>query len=131
NEINKLINETNSKVSSGSALVEKTASSLRQIIDNVQKTAALMDEIARSSLELTKAGERVKGEVTDVNRVSEEISVMMEEQSLSSNEIIRAIDHINQITQQVASGSEELAAGSEELSTQSEVLGNIVSRFKV
>jgi methyl-accepting chemotaxis protein len=131
NEINKLILETNTKVNSGSELVQQTASSLRRIIDNVQKTAELMDEIARSSLDLTKSGDRVKNEVSDVNRMSEEISIMMEEQSLSSNEIIRAIDQINNITQQVASGSEELAAGSEELSTQSEVMGDIVSRFKI
>ena len=56
---------------------------------------------------------------------------MMEEQSISSNEIIKAIDRINNVTQNVASGSEELAASSEELSSQSELLNNLVKRFKI
>jgi methyl-accepting chemotaxis protein len=130
-EINKLIHETNVKVLSGSELVEKTAGSLKNIIDNVGKTAALMEEIARASKNLASSSEGVIKEVADVNRMSEEISVMMEEQSISSNEIIKAINQINDVTQNVASGSEELAAGSEELSSQSEVMNGIVTRFKV
>jgi methyl-accepting chemotaxis protein len=130
-EINKLILETNKKVNSGAELVENTAAALRKIIDNVQGTARIMDDIAKSAVELTGSSDNVRKEVVEVNRMSEEISVMMEEQSISSNEIIKAIDSINQITQQVASGSEELAAGSEELSSQAEVLSEIVQRFKL
>ena len=130
-EINKLINETNTKVNSGAALVESTAASLRKIIDNVKATAGIMENIAKSSVDLTNMSNTVTDEVLLVNRMSEEISIMMEEQSVSSNEIIKAIDQINNITQSVASGSEELAAGSEELSSQSEVLNDIVQRFKL
>jgi len=63
--------------------------------------------------------------------MSEEISSMVQEQSISSNEILKAIDRINAVTQSVASGSEELAASSEELSSQSELLNNLVSKFKI
>ena len=56
---------------------------------------------------------------------------MVQEQSISSNEILKAIDRINAVTQSVASGSEELAASSEELSSQSELLNNLVSKFKI
>ncbi len=130
-EINKLILETNNKVEAGSKLVERTADSLRKIIDNVKKTALLMENIAKSSEELNTMGQRVTEEVLQVNKMSEEISLMMEEQSLSSNEIINAIGQINNVTQSVASGSEQLAAASEELSSQSEVLMNIVKRFRL
>lgn len=130
-EINKLILETNSKVDAGSRLVERTADSLRKIIDNVKNTANLMEDIAKSTVDLNGMGQRVTEEVLQVNKMSEEISIMMEEQSLSSNEIIRAIEQINNVTQSVASGSEELAAASEELSSQSEVMMDIVRRFKV
>jgi len=130
-EINKLILETNNKVETGSQLVERTAESLRKIIDNVKNTASLMENIAKSTVDLNGMGQRVTDEVLQVNKMSEEISLMMEEQSLSSNEIIRAIEQINNVTQSVASGSEELAAASEELSSQSEVMMDIVRRFKV
>jgi len=63
--------------------------------------------------------------------MSDEISSMMHEQSISSNEILKAIDRINEVTQGVASGSEELAASAEELSSQSELLNELVKKFKI
>lgn len=130
-EIKKLILESNSKVESGSQLVAKTAESLRLIINNVKKTAELMEQIAKSSVELDESSKKAAGNAKEVNRMSEEISTMMQEQSISSNEIIKAIDRINEVTQSVASGSEELAASSEELSSQSELLNNLVKKFKI
>jgi methyl-accepting chemotaxis protein len=130
-EINKLIQESNARVSDGSALVSKTAESLRLIIGNVKKTASLMEQIAKSSIELNETSVKAADNSKDVNRMSDEISIMMEEQSISSNEIIKAIDKINDVTQSVASGSEELAASAEELSSQSELLNNLVKRFKI
>ncbi len=130
-EINTLIAETSGKVDAGSSLVERTAASLREIIGNVKNTAALMESIAKSSVDLTSMSGGVKDAVQAVNSMSEEISIMMEEQSLSSNEIIKAIDQINSVTQSVASGSEELAATSEELTSQAELLNGIVKRFKL
>lgn len=129
-EINKLIQETNNKVTSGSNLMENTVSSLRMIIDNVKQTANIMEKIAKSSVELNSMSQNVTDDVQKVNNMSEEISVMMEEQSISSNEIIKAVNQINEVTQSVASGSEELAASAEELSSQSEILKDIVHKFK-
>ncbi len=130
-EIKKLILESNNKVEMGSQLVAKTAESLRLIITNVKKTAELMEQIAKSSVELDANSKKAAGNAKEVNRMSEEISTMMQEQSVSSNEIIKAIDRINDVTQSVASGSEELAASSEELSSQSELLNNLVNKFKI
>jgi methyl-accepting chemotaxis protein len=130
-EIKKLILESNNKVEMGSQLVTKTADSLRLIITNVKKTADLMEQIAKSSVELNENSRKAAGNAKEVNRMSEEISTMMQEQSISSNEIIKAIDRINEVTQSVASGSEELAASSEELSSQSELLNNLVNKFKI
>ncbi len=130
-EINHHINESNTKINNGSQLVVKTSESLRMIIDNVKNTVAIMENIARSSLELNEMSQKVAIEVEEVNKMSDEISIMMEEQSTSSNEIIRAINQINDITQGVASGSEELAASAEELSSQSEMLRDIVGMFKI
>lgn len=130
-EINKLINESNDKIESGSTFVENTAASLRKIIDNVKNTATLMEDIAKSSNELNEMSTQVSTDVQQVNQMSEEISIMMEEQSLSSNEIIKAINQINDVTQGVASGSEELAASAEELSSQAELMKSIVGKFKI
>jgi len=130
-EINKLIQESNSRVEMGSSLVAKTADSLRLIINNVKNTAELMEQIAKSSIELAENSKKASNNASNVNRMSEEISSMMHEQSISSDEIIKAIDRINNVTQNVASGSEELAASAEELSSQSELLNNLVKKFKI
>ncbi|HOP64950.1 MAG TPA: methyl-accepting chemotaxis protein [Spirochaetota bacterium] len=130
-EINRLIQESNNRVEMGSTLVSKTADSLRLIITNVKSTAQLMEEIARSSVELDQSSKKAANNAANVNRMSEEISSMMQEQSTSSNEILKAIDRINAVTQSVASGSEELAGSSEELSSQSELLNNLVKKFKI
>lgn len=130
-EINKLIQESNNRVEMGSNLVSKTADSLRLIITNVKNTAELMEKIAHSSVELDENSRKAANNAANVNRMSEEISSMMQEQSISSNEIIKAIDRINAVTQSVASGSEELAASAEELSSQSELLNDLVKKFKI
>lgn len=130
-EINKLIQESNNRVEMGSNLVSKTADSLRLIITNVKSTAELMEQIARSSVELDENSKRAANNAARVNRMSEEISSMMQEQSISSNEIIKAIDRINDVTQSVASGSEELAASAEELASQSELLDDLVKKFRI
>lgn len=130
-EIKKLILESRKKVEMGSGLVTKTADSLRLIIANVKNTADLMEEIAKASVELDENSKKAADNAKGVNKMSEEISAMMQEQSISSNGIITAIDRINEITQSVASGSEELAASSEELSSQSELLNNLVRKFKI
>lgn len=130
-EIRKLIEESNSKTVMGTQLVAKTADSLKLIITNVKSTAVLMEEIAKSSVELDETSKTAAGNAKNVNRMSEEISTMMKEQSSSSNEILKAIDRINEVTQSVASGSEELAASSEELSSQSELLKNLVNKFRI
>ncbi len=130
-EINKLIQESNSKVALSSQLVSKTAESLRLIITNVKSTAELMEKIAKSSVELDETSKKASDNAKNVNRMSDEISTMMQEQSVSSNEILKAIDRINDVTQSVASGSEELAASAEELSSQSELLNSLVKKFKI
>jgi methyl-accepting chemotaxis protein len=130
-QINDVIQETDQKVGTGAMLVEKTAGSLKLIITNIEKTTALMEEIAEHAEDLTKKSDIVSTEVVEVSSMSEEISIMMEEQSSSSNEILNAINQINEITQQVSSGSEELAAASEELASQAEILSEIVGGFKV
>ena len=130
-EINRLIQESNSRVEMGSNLVARTAESLRLIITNVKQTAELMESIAKSSVELDETSKKAAENAGNVNRMSEEISSMMQEQSTSSNEILKAIDRINDVTQSVASGSEELAASAEELSSQSELLNDLVKKFRI
>ena len=130
-EINKLIQESDNRVEVGSSYVAKTAKALKSITENVASSAELLVKISNSSKELEDLGDTVSGNVGNVNKRSDEISIMMEEQSASTNEIINTINAINDVTQSVASGSEELAAESEELTSQSEVLKEIVQKFKI
>jgi len=129
-EINKLIQESNSKINIGSDLMERTSVSLQKIIENVKSTTAIIEFIANSSVDLNQLSNNVANNASNVNRMSEEIRVMMEEQSLSSNEILGAINEINGITQGVANGAEMLLSHAERLSSQSELLNNVIGKFK-
>ena len=130
-EINIHIQESNEKINTGSKLVEQTAQSLRNIIDNVKKTADIMEDIANSSEPLDAMSSDSSEKAMSVNKMSLDISNMMNEQSNSTNETINAINKINEVTQGVASGSEELAASAEELSAQADLLKEIFKNFKL
>jgi len=96
NEINNL--STQSLVSA-----ENSSELLTKLVEDVQKTALLVKDIANSSLE----------------------------QNLGTEQINSAIQQLNRIIQQNAAVSEELATSSEELEAQSNQLKEIVSYFKI
>lgn len=91
-------------LSVSSVNVTKEASELlTQILPQITKTTALIQEIAGASLE----------------------------QNRGAHQINQAINQLSQITQQNASGSEELAASAEELSAQAESLTELIQYFKI
>jgi methyl-accepting chemotaxis protein len=96
-------NEINYLSSQSLQLAENSSDLLAKLVDEVQKTALLVKDIASSSIEQTSGTEQISS----------------------------AIQQLNRIIQQNAAASEELATSSEELEAQSNQLKEIVSFFKV
>ncbi|HEX2954439.1 MAG TPA: methyl-accepting chemotaxis protein, partial [Bacillota bacterium] len=102
-EIEKLIKESMDRVTKGNSLVQQSGEILQQVLQNTRNVSGVIVEIATA----------------------------MREQSLSSEQIQKAIMQLNQVTQQNAALVEEIASSGEELNSEASDLGEIISVFKV
>ncbi|MFC1554769.1 methyl-accepting chemotaxis protein [candidate division KSB1 bacterium] len=102
-ETTDLIEGSGKKVETGTSIADKTAKSLEEIVDNVNKVTELVGDIAAAS----------------------------KEQSEGIGQINEGLSQVEQVTQQVAANAEETASASEELSSQSVELKNMVSKFEL
>ena len=53
------------------------------------------------------------------------------EQTNTNDEMIKTVNHINELTQSVAAGAEEIASSSEEIGSQTEALNRHIEFFKI
>jgi methyl-accepting chemotaxis protein len=102
-EIKELITASVSKVTAGTALVDEAGATMDQIVNSVRKVHDIMAEIS-------EAGQR---------------------QSQGIEQIGRAIDDMDQTTQQNAALVEEASAAAESLSDQTVQLSNALAVFKL
>ncbi|MFC5550968.1 methyl-accepting chemotaxis protein [Massilia aerilata] len=102
-EIKELITASVSKVTAGTALVDEAGATMDQIVNSVRKVHDIMAEI-------TEAGQR---------------------QTQGIEQIGRAIDDMDQTTQQNAALVEEASAAAESLSDQTVQLSNALAVFKL
>ena len=100
-EIKLLIEESVTKVESGTQLVNESGKSLEEIVDSVKKASVMATEIAEASREQSEGIEQVN----------------------------RAILQMDEMTQQNASLVEQAAAASEAMGAQAQELGALVSYF--
>ncbi len=97
-----LIENSISRVESGQIIAQRTADSLRLIVDNAGEVSGLITGIAHSS----------------------------NEQALSISQVSIGLSQISQVIQTNSATSEESASASQQLSSQAEVLRQMVSFFK-
>jgi methyl-accepting chemotaxis protein len=102
-EIKLLIDDSVSKVSTGSALVERAGATMDEIVSSVKHVTDIMAEIAAAS----------------------------REQSSGIEEVNRAIAQMDEVTQQNAALVEEAAAAAGSLQEQSARLEQVVGGFKL
>ncbi len=114
---------------------DETGQCLNAMKNMVEKLAAVIGEVAGSSVELAELAGRLLDEIVPaINKTSDlvqEIAAASKEQSSGTSQVNAAVSQLNQVTQQNASVSEELAATSEEMSGQAEQLQQTVAFFKV
>ncbi len=102
-ETTTLIEGSIKKVEAGTKIASITAAALKRMVEDVEKVASLVSDIATAS----------------------------NEQSLGIEQINQGILQVSQVVQTNSATAEESAAASEELSSQAELLKNQVSAFKV
>jgi methyl-accepting chemotaxis protein len=111
------------------------AAEVRKLAERSQKAAGEITDLSSSSVEVAvKAGEMLDKLVPDIQKTAElvqEISASSTEQNSGADQINKAIQQLDVITQRNASSSEEVSSTAEELSTQSEQLKGVAAFFKV
>ena len=102
-ETNVLIETSIQKTGAGSAIANKTAKALDEIVNQISEISTLIEDVAKAS----------------------------SEQTISIEHINNGISQIASVTQSNTATSEESASVSEELSSQTETFRNMVSEFKL
>lgn len=109
------------------------AAEVRKLAERSQIAASEISTLTGDSVKVAeKAGKLLEKMVPDITRTAElvqEISAASEEQSSGVGQINNAMQQLDKVTQQNASGSEELAAIAEEMQAQSANLLQAVGFF--
>ncbi|MDR1665377.1 MAG: methyl-accepting chemotaxis protein [Clostridiales bacterium] len=98
-----LIDESISRVNEGMVIAQKTAETLRTIIESVSKVSNIITGITAAS----------------------------QEQAFAIGQVMEGINQITEVVQSNSATSEESASASEELSSQADVLKGLVETFKL
>ncbi|MDH5657419.1 MAG: methyl-accepting chemotaxis protein [Spirochaetia bacterium] len=111
------------------------AAEVRKLAERSQVAAQEIGEVAKNSVDLAgRAGKLLEEIVPSIKKTSDlvqEITAASEEQSAGVGQVNKAMNQLDQITQQNASSAEELAATAEETSGQAEQLNKLMSFFRV
>lgn len=102
-EIKSLIEDSVSKVQSGSKLVAHAGATMNEVVTSIQRVDNIMSEISSAS----------------------------REQSIGIEQVNQAIAQMDQVTQQNAALVEQAAAAAEALQNQTTELNNVVDVFKI
>ncbi len=98
-------------------LIEETVGKIRAGASKVQSTATVLQEI--------------ETQAAQVEHLVEGIASTSGEQSLAMNEIHRAVESMEEMTQKSAAQSEELAAMSESMNQQANEVSQVLTQFRL
>lgn len=111
------------------------AAEVRKLSDITRRAAEEISKLATSSLKVSeKAGATLSTLVPSIHKTAElvqEISAASSEQSTGATHINKALQQLDQVTQQSAAISEEIASTAENQATQAEQLQEAIGFFRV
>ncbi|MDF3819552.1 methyl-accepting chemotaxis protein [Leptospira sp. 96542] len=128
--IKKLIDQSNSVVSSGTIHVNQTVSVLQEIVEQSNQIQSgvthLKDEMELQSNSLLSVTEELKG----LQDMAEMIEFSSREQKKASEDMVTSINTLSGSAQVLAQNSEDLNGVSQKISTIANVISNIANAFR-
>ncbi|PKL38378.1 MAG: hypothetical protein CVV44_10855 [Spirochaetae bacterium HGW-Spirochaetae-1] len=121
-EISILIKKSESEINNGQGNVVSTVKTLGSIIEGVNKINTMMYDITSEMDRQLEANIKINQETEKVKSSSESIKTATNEQKIASDEIVKSISAINEVSQSNAAGSEQIAGSAEAIATVAEVL---------
>jgi len=143
-EISKLADETSNSIKNIDALiienkeevligidnVRRTEGIIKTIIDDINTVNGMMKEIASFMAHQLDTNTNVNEIANDAMKKSEVIAYSSDEQRKASEEIVKAITTINEISQQNAASAQQLFSNANGLSNMAETLRTAIDYFK-
>jgi methyl-accepting chemotaxis protein len=103
---------------------KNTANLIEEAVKNSENGVNINTEVLKNFQEITERTNKV-------SQVMAEIAAASDQQDQGINELNKAVEHLNQVTQQNAANAEESASAAEEMSSQSEEMRSMVASFKL
>jgi len=103
---------------------KNTANLIEDAVKNSENGVNINTEVLKNFQEITERTNKV-------SQVMAEIAAASDQQDQGINELNKAVEHLNQVTQQNAANAEESASAAEEMSSQSEEMRSMVASFKL
>ncbi len=107
-------------------LAQRSSSAAKDIADLIKGSVAKIEVGSQQASHSGKVLEEIVSSVKKVSDLNSEIATASEEQSHGIQQISKAMNQLDQVTQVNAATSEEAAASAQELSSQAENLTNAV-----
>lgn len=111
------------------------ASEVRKLAENSKSASDDISTISKTSVKTTDnvklIVEELSPEVRKTANLIQEIAASSREQTAGTNEIFRAVEGMNNVTQQNAAASEQLATSAEEFASQAESLKETIAFFRI
>lgn len=118
-----------SQVDNGVELVKNTGQAFDKIFHAVNNSSKLINEIASSIEEQSKANHSIMNSINKINDMSLHVSSIAEEQTACAGEALHKIEDINNSVQDIASASEEQSSSSEEILSTAENVTEISAQI--
>ncbi|PKL15559.1 MAG: methyl-accepting chemotaxis protein, partial [Spirochaetae bacterium HGW-Spirochaetae-5] len=129
-DISNLIKAGENETKHGINTVNIVVLSLSKIIDGVTRINQMVESMSEFMNSQYSTNQDVNREASDVKERSEEIKNAAMEQKNATNEIVKSISTITELTQANAIGAEEMAANAKAISQIAENLDERVEDFR-
>jgi methyl-accepting chemotaxis protein len=108
--------------------VELTETILKQIVDSVNKTSVLIDEVSTATLEQSSGATQILKTSANMQHVTTEMTHATKEMERASDDVMSATETMNDVTQQVARSTEEQKKGSDTVVITLEEIAKLVQQ---
>jgi methyl-accepting chemotaxis protein len=125
-----LIAANEREIADGRGNVGKTVETIGRIIDGVSANFTIMQELAERMDRQLKANEEINRDALKVMEKTGEIKAATLEHKRATDEIVRTISTINEMTQANSAGAEETLSNTEELQAMASQLKEMVDSLE-
>lgn len=98
-EIKDLIRDSVDKVNVGSALVNDSGETLKEIVHSVEHVASMITEISNAAKEQSSGIEQINQAVTQMDEVTQQNSSLVEQASVASSAMSDQVNHMSELIQ--------------------------------